>query len=139
MEFYGSLDNRLEENKMYCEKIEVGTGMTEYSYSDRKAYEVIKVVDQGHVFVREYDHKKADDIPMSNNWELVSNQFNPVRELKFRYGKWNWVIHYTRDSIKNCVIYPKCYQEVIAKGYGIEYSSANVSFGVADYYYDYSF
>ena len=35
--WYGSLNNRLEENRQFCEKIEVGTGVTEYMYSDRKA------------------------------------------------------------------------------------------------------
>ena len=59
--WYGSLNNRLEENKQFCETIEVGTGMTEYSYSDRHAYEVIEVTDQKHVKVREYDHKAAGE------------------------------------------------------------------------------
>lgn len=44
--WYGSLNNRLEENKMFCEEIKVGTGLTEYFYSDRHPYEVVKVIDQ---------------------------------------------------------------------------------------------
>ena len=40
MKLCGSLNNRLEENRMFCDTIEVGTGMTEYLYSDRHAYEL---------------------------------------------------------------------------------------------------
>lgn len=118
MKWYGSVENRLEENKMYCKEIEVGTGMTKYSWSDRHAYEVVEVKNQQNVFVREYDAKGVG-VPMSNEWELISNPNNPVHELKFRYNHWYWV-HTNRDGKK---IYEK----------------ANVSFGVADYYYDYEF
>lgn len=113
--WYGCLNNRLEENKMYCKEIVVGTQMTEYSWSDRHPYEVVKVDNQKHIWVRELDHVKADDVPMSNNWKLIKNENNPVKEMKFRYNKWNWV-------------------------YGEnKYSATNVSFGIAEYYYDYEF
>ena len=141
MKFYGSLNNRLEENKMFCEKIEVGTGMTEYSYSDTKAYEVVKVVNQNHVFVREYDHKHVGNTNMDNQWELVSNPNNPVKELKKRYGYWNWVSHWTKDTLEKCILLPE--KNVIEKinktGKAEVYSRTNVSFGVAQYYYDYEF
>lgn len=139
MKFYGSLDSRLEENKMYCEKIEVGTGLTEYYYSDGKAYEVVKVVNQKNVFVRELDHKAVGE-PMSNQWELISNSSNPVRELKFRFGSWYWVIKYTKASIgKAMIVRSKIYDKVMKKGEAIDYVKANVSFGIAEYYYDYEF
>lgn len=119
MKFYGSLDNRLEENKMYTNKIEIGTGMTEYSWSDRKPYEVVEVDNQKHVWVRAMDYKKAENsVPMDNNWELFSNENNSIQELVYRYNHWNWVI---RTG-------PKTF-----------YRKTNVSFGVAEYYYDYSF
>ena len=66
MKLCGSISNRLEENRMFCDVIEVGTGMTEYSYTDRHAYEVVEVVDQKHIKVREYDHKHKGDFEMSN-------------------------------------------------------------------------
>lgn len=137
--WYGSLNNRIDENKMYCEKIEVGTGMTEYSYSDRKAFEVVKVVNQNNVFVRELDHKAVGQA-MSNSWELVSNPNNPVRELKKRYGYWNWVGKATKESIERAVfIDKKVYDEVMKNGSATVYHKTNVSFGVAEYYYDYEF
>lgn len=137
--WYGSLDNRLEENKMYCEEIKVGTGMTEYSYSDRKAYEVVKVINQNNVLVRELDHKAVGE-PMSNEWELISNPNNPVRELKKRYGSWNWVAKVTKENIQRPpFVDKKIYDEVVQKGSAIIYYKANVSFGVAEYYYDYEF
>lgn len=117
--WYGSLNNRLEENKMYCDEIKVGTGVTEYSWSDRTPYEVIEVKNQKDVIVRKLDHKKADDIEFSNNWILISNPDNYSGELVYRYNAWYWK-----------------YKRLNGETY---YSKANVSFGVADYYYDYSF
>ena len=81
--WYGNINNRLEENRMFCDEIKVGTGVTEYYYSDRHAYEVIEVIDQKHVKVREYDHKLNGE-QMSNNWKLISNDKNPIRILTRR-------------------------------------------------------
>lgn len=140
MKFYGSLNNRIDENKMFCGKIDVGTGMTEYMYSDRKAYEVVKVIDQEHIFVREYDYKHVGDGHMDNSWELVSNKENPVREMKKRYGYWNWVVKYTRESIKDVYLLDKkTYDKIMKDGGATVYNRTNVSFGVAEYHYDYEF
>ena len=137
--WYGSLNNRIDENKMYCEKIEVGTGMTEYSWSDRKAYEVVKVVNQENVFVRELDHILVGE-PMSNEWELVTDINKPIKELKKYRGKWCWVNKYTKESISRVMFVPsKIYDKVMKNGKATEYEKANVSFGVAEYYYDYEF
>lgn len=117
--WYGSLENRIDENRMYCEEIKVGTGMTEYFWSDRHPYEVIDVINQKHVFVRALDYKKADEVAYSNHWELFSNDKNPLIEMVYRYNKW-------------CKVYEK-------KDGSKYYDKVNVSFGVAEYYYDYSF
>jgi hypothetical protein len=162
---YGSLNNRVDENKMFCKEIKVGTGMTEYYWSDRHAYEVVKVINQKHVFVREYDHKGIGE-PMSNDWELISNPNKPAIEMKFRYGRW-YKVHRCKhsDALKraaelvedgtcktfeaayNYVIYIsgirfKTDEEIEAFKNGkehVNYYKANVSFGVAEYYYDYEF
>ena len=89
MKLYGSLNNRLEENHMFCDVIEVGTDMTEYLYTDRHAYEVVEVTDQKHIKVREYDHKHTGDGCMDNSWELVSNDNNPVRAMTKRGKYWH--------------------------------------------------
>lgn len=143
--WYGSLNNRLEENKMFCDEIKVGTGMTEYSYSDRQAYEVTKVIDQKHVFVRRYDHKPAGE-PMSNEWELISNPNNPELEMVFRYGSWHSVCRWTRAKIDECIAKNGYFidfygvrEKLKSKAEVKTYSKMNVSFGVADYYYDYEF
>lgn len=162
---YGSLNNRIEENNMFCSKIEVGTGATRYYWSDRHAYEVVKVVNQKNVFIREYDHKRKGQ-PMSNDWELISNEKKPIIELKFRYGYWYEV---KRCSYKfackkalelvedgTCKNYKAALNYVLwsndvtfkneeekqnffnGKEY-IKYNKINVSFGVAEYYFDYEF
>lgn len=150
--WYGSLNNRLEENKQFCEEIKVGTGVTEYFYSDRHAYEVVAVKDQKHVSIREYDHKHVGDTPMDNNWELISNEKNPVVDLVKRGNFWYTAVTITPERAKE--IYEgtdidaklwACHnnfdlQAIIASGKNkTTYHKRNVSFGVADYHYDYEF
>lgn len=50
--WYGSLQNRLEERSK-PKKPEIGMGCTEMWYSDREAYEVVRIKDDRHVVVRE--------------------------------------------------------------------------------------
>ncbi len=150
-QWYGSLNNRIEENRQFCETIEVGTGMTEYSYTDRHAYEVIEVTDQKHVKVREYDHKPAGEC-YSNQWELISNPENPTINLVKRGKYWYTVSEITPEEAKE--IYEgndfqsklwACHnnfdlEEIMASGKSKKsYHRMNVSFGVAQYYYDYEF
>ena len=143
--WYGSLNNRLEENKMFCDEIKVGMGMTEYSYSDREAYEVTRVIDQKHVFVRKYDHKAVGE-PMSNNWELISNPNNPEIEMVFRYGSWQSVSVWNQQKIDEWIEKNGYFVDF----YGVQeklkskpevkvYHKRKVSFGKADYHYDYEF
>ena len=146
--WYGNLTNRLEENRMFCKEIEVGTGMTEYSYSDRHPYEVVEVKDQKHVMVRELDHRHVGDGCMDNNWELVSNENNNVRMLTKRGNYWYWTVVVTKDILKDINKIETqlflCHNNIDVnqlkeKGKVTRYHRANVSFGVADYYYDYEF
>jgi len=151
--FYGSLDNRFEENRQFCDTIEVGTGMTEYYWSDRHAYEVVEVKDQKHVKVREYDAKHVGD-SYENKWELISNEENPVHEMTKRGNYWYYTTTVTADDVKkieeaegderiNGLLW-LCNvgvdkNVVLEKGKVTKYHRANVSFGKADYYYDYEF
>ena len=147
MTWYGSVHNRLEENKQFCDKIKIGTGVTEYLYSDRHPYEVIDVVDQKHVYIRELDHKLIGE-PYSNDWELISNENNTVYYLTKRGKYWYKTITVTDDILE-----PEISVETMLflAHNGINeddlrnrkkitrYHRINVSFGHAEYYYDYSF
>lgn len=146
--WYGNLTNRLEENRMFCDEIKVGTGMTEYSYSDRHPYEVVEVKDQKHVKVRQLDHRHIGNGEMDNNWELVSNENNSVRTLTKRGNYWYWTVVVTSDILDSIDKIETqlflCHNNIEAdklkeKGKITRYHRANVSFGVADYYYDYEF
>lgn len=148
MKWYGSIDNRLEENRMFTDEIKVGTGVTEYFYSDRHAYEVIAVKDQKHVTIREYSHKmKGQDSFGSNNWELISNPENPTMDLVKRGKYWYSTRTVTREEYEAADQFGKLSivvggydpEQILAKGRQTKYFRLNVSFGVADYYYDYSF
>jgi hypothetical protein len=145
-QWYGSLNNRLEENKMFCDEIQVGTGVTRYSYSDRHAYEVVAVQDQKHVSIREYDVKAKGD-GFTNSWELVSNEENPVIDLVKRGDRWYRAVTATVEHINSDDINVRLW--VLHNGFDVEkirksgkqtkYHKMDVSFGIADYYYDYSF
>lgn len=154
--WYGSLNNRVDENRQFCDEIKVGTGMTEYFWSDRHAYEVIAVKDQKHVTVREYDHKRPDDgkdYSYSNEWVLVSNEKNPTKDLVKRGKYWYVETSITperakeilcgKDNLDDRLWASHCgfdLQEIVKSGKKkTTYHRKNVSFGVADYYYDYEF
>lgn len=152
--WYGSLNNRLEEDKQFCPVIEVGTGMTEYGWSDRYAYEVTAVRDQKHVTVRELDHTHIGNGCMDNNWELTSNPNNPERDMVKVGDYWYWTCTVTAEewikakaqmeagdiewalSIVRNGFDP---EKIMAKGKQTKRTRAKVSFGVADYHYDYEF
>ena len=152
--WYGSLNNRVAENKQYCEEIKVGDGMTEYFWSDRHAYEVTEVIDQKHVMVREYDHKHVGEA-YENKWELISNVDRPSQLITKRGKYWYWTVTVTADILdeidnekdevrKVDLQLFLCHNNIDRdklreKGKVTKYHRANVSFGVADYYYDYEF
>ena len=146
-ELYGSLNNRLEENKMFCDEIKVGTGVTEYFYTDRRAYEVTKIVNQKHCFIREYDHELASTSPaMSNDWDLISNPENPEIEVVFRYNSWYSVLNWTQEDVDKIIArngyfldWHGVQEKLKIKKQVKTYSKLNLSFGVADYHYDYEF
>lgn len=145
-QWYGSVQNRLAENRQFCETIEVGTGMTEYMYSDRHPYEVIEVIDQKHVVVRELDHKNVGGA-YSNEWELISNEANPTYLMTKRGKYWYRTDVFTSEMLDDKSIAMMLYMahndvdrdELLRRGKITRYHRMNVSFGVAEYYYDYSF
>ena len=149
--WYGSLQNRLEENTNLNHEIKVGDGMTEYFYSDRKPYEVVTVFDQKHVEVRRMDHRHVGDGCMDNKWKLISNPENPVRSMVRRGNEWYWTVTITADildgkegdSLFETMLFLAhngiSSDDLKAKGKITKRHKANVRFGKADYYYDYEF
>ena len=151
--WYGSLDNRLEENKQFCETIEVGTGVTEYSWSDRHPYEVVEVKDQKHVVIRGMRHEhdpKAE--PMTNSWIITSDESASTEELVKRGNYWYSVVAITPAEAKEILegddVDSKIWaclngfdlQEIVDAGKTKKkYNKRNISFGKADYHYDYEF
>lgn len=152
--WYGSLENRLEENQMFTDEIKVGTGVTEYFWSDREPHEVIAVRDQKHVTIRAMGHRHIGDGCMDNNWEIFSNPDGAVRDLvkrgKYWYSTRTWSaedidlidqmdgdrrLQY-RLAMAHDGIDPEVLRE---RGKITRYHRVSISFGRADYYYDYSF
>jgi hypothetical protein len=136
----------MEEGRQFCDEIKVGTGVTEYYYSDRHAYEVVEVKDQKHIAIRRYDHKAAGT-PMSNEWQLISNEANPVLQLVKRGGSWYRTIIATIEDVESEDAERRLWvalngfdpEKIREKGSQTKYYKMNISIGFADYYYDYEF
>ena len=154
-QWYGSIDNRLEEGRQFVEEIKVGTGVTEYSWSDRQAFEVTKVVDQKHITIRRFDHKHIGNGCMDNNWELISNPDNEEYDLVKKGNSWyttqtitaEWLKPYLNEDnqITDFEVWQYvCHwdfdiNKVLEKGKQTKYHKRNISIGKAEYYYDYEF
>lgn len=168
MRLYGSINNRFDEGHKFCKEIKVGTYVTEYLWSDRHAYEVTKVIDQEHVTIRRLDAKRIDKNGMSEcqDYQYISNENNASFDLEFRRGKWYIVRTFNKEEMlkevekrfanKSNDCYDKEKElmwllhgsnftekqyEKFNNGGSIKkyYEHNNISFGVADEYYDYSF
>ena len=155
MKWYGSLQNRLEEGHQFCDEIAVGTGVTEYSYSDRHPWEVVRVRDQKHVRVRAMKHRHVGDGVMDNNWEVYSDPDEVERDLEKRGDVWYWTTTITREDIEsfeasheeldvndfhiNLCIGGWDADRIREKGKQTKRWKASVSFGTAQYYHDYEF
>lgn len=87
--FYGSINNRLQEN---CkgETPVVGMGVTELQYTDRAPYEVIEVINEKKIRVRELGFKRIDSNGMSDcqDYEFFSKPDGEVKTLVLRNGRW---------------------------------------------------
>lgn len=162
--WYGSLQNRLEENKQFVKEIKVGDGVTEYSYTDRTPYEVIAVRDQKHITIRELTAKRTDNNDMSDaqDYEYISNENNYSCEIVKRGDYWYKTTTLTAEELADM---ERQYEEVKAKGEKIsndllhlslwaaqfdhekvrakgkqtKYHKMNISIGHAEKYFDYSF
>ncbi len=151
--WYGSLDNRLCENKTMVDTIEVGTGVTEYSWSDRHPYEVVAVKDQKHVTIRPMKHEHRPDAePMTNSWIITSDKNASTEEIAKRGNYWYSVVTITPQEAQEILdgddVDAKiwaCHNnfnlpEIVASGKAKKaYHRRNLTFGVCEYYYDYEF
>lgn len=169
MKLYGSLNNRFDENRYFNgthNNIKVGTPCTVYHYTDRDAYEVVEVIDQGHLFIRELKAIRTDDNGMSDaqTYRYESVPTNPTEEIKLTKHGWKRVERYTLEGFrKSCEnMRDDCKSEAAATELAKYFwrmnltenqfnkvlagkdviktqNEINISFGIADKYYDYSF
>lgn len=99
MKLYGTLLNRLIEGIDFTNgNIEVGTGATEVSYSDRHAYEVIAVTGPNHFTIR-----RMKAIPtgehMTNTWKLESDKTQPTLNIERINGVFYEVSYITKEKV----------------------------------------
>lgn len=169
MKLYGSLNNRFDENHYFngtLGNIQVGTLCTVYLWSDRHAYEVVEVIDQSNISIRRLKAIRTDSNGMSDaqNWRYESNEKAATERIQLTKSGWKKVSVYNlarfQASVANLRKDCKTEQAAIdlAKFYfrhgltekqlekvlaGKEVTKVqgevNISFGIADEYYDYSF
>lgn len=144
---YGSLSNRFEENKIYKE-IKVGEYATEYFWSDRHAYEITKVVDKKHFFIRRLKAIRIDHNGMSECQEYryehdpkASDQEIEITKKGFkRVYRYDLDLYNAIMKRDNFVLWSQDIVEAVKQGKKVKRSSKiNLSIGVADEYYDFSF
>lgn len=169
MKIYGSLNNRFDENHYFngtYGNLQVGTYATEYLWSDRHAYEITEVIDQGHVFIRPLKAIRTDSYGMSDSqtYRYESDPKAVAEEIMLKNGKWRHVKRYNKANMEKAVARMKedFKDEEVGERYAVRaYCSGltekqrermmagkeivklqdeiNISFGIADEYYDYSF
>ena len=71
-------------------KPEVGMGVTELLWSDRDPWEVIEVVNDKKIRIRELGYKRTDNDGISEHqeYEFFPNPDGDVKTLVLRNGKW---------------------------------------------------
>lgn len=91
MAWYGSVQNRIMERTAVV-KPEVGMGVTHCGWSDRDPYEIIEVIDDRHIVVRELGYKLTDGSWQSEHqeYEYFSRPDGRVERL-FKNQKGRWV------------------------------------------------
>ena len=148
----GSFQNRLMGNNSTEPK--VGEGMTKLMYSDRIPYEVLEVSDdKKSVIVREMEAtaKYTENLMGHQDWEVKPNPNAEPKLIEWFRGKWREV--YFSEEFKNEGFWPKywsIYKEESPKA-AEDYKATqllvvkkhrtpiSVIWGMADYYYDWSF
>lgn len=159
VKLYGSLNNRLDENKNYTgRELKVGDDITMYHWSDRTCYYITKVIDQKHIFVKPYqvcaDHSKEGGQGHQNwlyfktikeeqayindcidkGWIKGVNKHN-LDEI-YENSEQEWVFRYghwntvqRKESFTNKLLDKPRYHRI----------TQGLSFGIKDYYYDWEF
>jgi len=97
----GSFENQMMGNNSTTPT--VGEGATILSYSDRHAYEVIKVSEDGlSCTIREMDTKNVGQCYGDERYTYHSNENNPTTNLEWDARKKSWVtVYYNVEIIKS--------------------------------------
>jgi len=158
----GSFFNHLMSNNNSIP--EVGKGATILYWTDREAYEVIEVSNDGkECKIQRYNAKRVDKLGMSDSQEYEYKELtNEVRDLIFRNGSWHFNMNeivFTKEFLSTCITkysvvlnLTKEQREDIYQGEAFPqkvvpgitrmkkvYPKVNILFGVKKEYYDYSF
>lgn len=147
--------------------IKVGTKCTIYLYSDSHAYEVVEVENQQNVTIRRLKAIRTDNYGMSDtqDYRYESDENAGKEKIRLTKNGWREVKVYTKEGFEKAVenffssscktiesarafieyhyrlaLTEKEFQKVMAgKSVTKVKGKVNISFGVANEYFDYSF
>lgn len=154
--WYGSIENRLDEGKTFGE-IKVGTGVTEMCYSDRHPYEVVEIIDDKHLLIRECEHIRISGSAQDGSAEY-EYKLKPYEEVFLTKELLNDNYRMLMISAYN----PKLYKKILSSHVGDKigdnnhllvktkygwkerytngkYNTNKFTVGIKEYYYDPSF
>lgn len=128
--WYGSVTNRIAEN-MKMPKPELGMGVTELCYTDRHPFEVIEILNEKKIKIREMKAERIDKNGMSDcqEYKYVQKPDGEVKTLVLRNGKWRDLVKELENDENNKLV------EVETRRLG----GNGWLIGKAEYYYDFSF
>lgn len=128
--WYGSVTNRIAEN-MKMPKPELGMGVTELCYTDRHPFEVIEILSEKKIKIREMKAERIDKNGMSDcqEYKYVQKPDGEVKTLVLRNGKWRDLVKELENDENNKLV------EVETRMLG----GNGWLIGKAEYYYDFSF
>jgi hypothetical protein len=142
MKWYGSITNRLQENKNNLGRdIMVGDDITKYLWSDRTCYYVTKVEEQKHITIRQYEVIADRDKPGGmghQNW-LYFKTRKEANDYLNKYGlgeRETW----EHQEIELVYRYGKWREKYTDRDGKVQYrGNWNISFGIRDFYNDWEF
>lgn len=123
-------------------KPQVGMGVTQHVGSDSNPWEIIEVIDDKHIVVRELDYDRTDNNGMSDcqDYQYYSSDANRTKRLTFRGDRWCSYVQEERAKMdangepirdQNGTVYELVVTRKLSRDFW--------KVGVAIRYYDFSF
>lgn len=138
---YGDIFNRIYEGGTFTEDIKVGTGVTQYLYTDKYAYEVVEVISPNELVIRKCEATRIDDqsCPSTQKYEFKVKEYKETlcmseEEAEYAKVRFNKIVKIGEPYKDNNVIIKKYKNGWREKG--SKQHSPLFSVGIQEHYVD---